>query len=267
MARDGSAYFGVEGGIFLPQDTEVDVDVSVDGEEFEADDAFSLDYKKGYDLDLVAGYDFGMFRAEVELGQKRAKTDQIEVRDDLLDAIEEELGEPITNEDLQIDAKARIRSLMGNLLIDLGNEEAMSFYVGGGFGRAWVKAEGESESSWAAQLIAGVRAPLSPNIHAGLKYRYFRTPKVSYSDAFDYDGMAIGVGADTRFTSHSLLASLIFNFGAPAEAAPMVAPPPAPPAPATQTCPDGSVILATELCPMAAPPPPPPPPAPAGERG
>jgi hypothetical protein len=42
-------------------------------------------------------------------------------------------------------------------------------------------------------------------------------------------------------------------------------PPPPPPPPATQTCPDGSVILATDVCP--APPPPPPPPPPAGERG
>ena len=42
-------------------------------------------------------------------------------------------------------------------------------------------------------------------------------------------------------------------------------PPPPPPAPATQTCTDGSVILATDACP--APPPPPPPPAPAPERG
>jgi hypothetical protein len=43
-------------------------------------------------------------------------------------------------------------------------------------------------------------------------------------------------------------------------------PPPPPPAPpATQTCADGSVILATDACP--APPPPPPPPAPAPERG
>ncbi len=56
-------------------------------------------------------------------------------------------------------------------------------------------------------------------------------------------------------------------FSPPRAAAPYVAPPaPMPPpaaAPATQTCPDGSVILATDACP--APPPPPPPPAP--ERG
>jgi iron complex outermembrane receptor protein len=41
--------------------------------------------------------------------------------------------------------------------------------------------------------------------------------------------------------------------------------PAAAPAPATQTCADGSVILATDACP--APPPPPPPPAPAPVRG
>jgi outer membrane receptor protein involved in Fe transport len=52
---------------------------------------------------------------------------------------------------------------------------------------------------------------------------------------------------------------------APAYVAPPPPPPPPPPAPATQTCPDGTVILATDACP--APPPPPPPPAPEPERG
>lgn len=49
------------------------------------------------------------------------------------------------------------------------------------------------------------------------------------------------------------------------EAMPVAPPPPPPSAPATQTCADGTVILATDHCPVAAPPPPPPPPAP--ERG
>jgi hypothetical protein len=53
----------------------------------------------------------------------------------------------------------------------------------------------------------------------------------------------------------------------PVVEAPPPPPPPPPPAPppATQTCSDGTVILATDVCP--APPPPPPPPAPAPERG
>jgi iron complex outermembrane receptor protein len=64
----------------------------------------------------------------------------------------------------------------------------------------------------------------------------------------------IGLTARYRFAS------------APAvvEAAPPPPPPPPPP-PATQTCADGSVILATEACPVPPPPPPPPPPSP--ERG
>jgi iron complex outermembrane receptor protein len=60
-----------------------------------------------------------------------------------------------------------------------------------------------------------------------------------------------------------------YKFGAappPPSPEPVVAPPPPPPPPpATQTCGDGSVILASDACP--APPPPPPPPAPEPERG
>jgi TonB-dependent receptor len=53
------------------------------------------------------------------------------------------------------------------------------------------------------------------------------------------------------------------DHAAPPPPPPAVAPPPPPPAP-TQTCADGSVILASGVCPA---PPPPPPPAAAPERG
>ena len=56
------------------------------------------------------------------------------------------------------------------------------------------------------------------------------------------------------------------KFG-PSSAAPAYTPPPPPPPlPASQTCPDGTVIAVTDACPVP-PPPPPPPPAPGGERG
>jgi hypothetical protein len=71
-----------------------------------------------------------------------------------------------------------------------------------------------------------------------------------------------------RFKVYPVLQlSLGYLFGGPREAAyvePVAPPPPPPAAPATQTCPDGSVILATDMCP---PPPPPPPATPSGERG
>ena len=64
-------------------------------------------------------------------------------------------------------------------------------------------------------------------------------------------------------------AGLRISFGgdrAPPPEPPPPPPPPLPPAPpTTQTCADGSVILASDACPV--PPPPPPPPAPEPERG
>jgi TonB-dependent receptor len=65
-------------------------------------------------------------------------------------------------------------------------------------------------------------------------------------------------------------AGIRFAFGGSPPPPPPLPPPPIapPPAPAaTQTCADGSVILATDACPVPAPPPPPPPPAERGERG
>jgi iron complex outermembrane recepter protein len=78
----------------------------------------------------------------------------------------------------------------------------------------------------------------------------------TYPGTWDALGRLLWVGATVDFLPPK---------PAPAPIAPVAPPPPPPPPPATQTCPDGSVILATETCP--APPPPPPPPPPAPERG
>jgi opacity protein-like surface antigen len=222
----------------------------------------------GYDVDAIAGYDFGMFRLEAELGYKRAKADELQVDQGLIDLIEDETGEIITDDDVDIGGSVKVLSLMGNGLLDFGGD-GLGFYAGGGFGRAKVKAFGESDSAWAMQLIAGVRTAISDNIDAGLKYRYFRTGKLDFESDLPFDGGNVFAGSNDRFSSHSLLASLIFNFGHAAPPPPPPPPPvveaPPPPPPATQTCPDGSVILATDSCPLPPPPPPPPPPAP--ERG
>ena len=160
---------------------------------------------------------------------------------------------------------------MVNGLFDFGNQDGLSFYAGGGAGRARVKFADLRDNAWAYQLIAGARYAISSNIDIGLKYRYFRTGKVELVDdsAVTLLGNANRFASfDQKFKSHSLLASLIFNFGAPPAPPPPPPPPPmmaAPPPPETQTCADGSVILATDSCPLPPPPPPPPPPAP--ERG
>ena len=80
------------------------------------------------------------------------------------------------------------------------------------------------------------------------------------------------VGTASAAVGRTITASARFTFGGDHARMPepVVVPPPppeAPPPPATQTCADGSVILATDACPPPPAPPPPPPPAPAPERG
>jgi len=71
LARDGSLYAGLEGGGMLVEDAPFDY--NDDGTFGPINNAWTLDHHPGWDVDLVAGYDFGMFRAEGELGYKHAK--------------------------------------------------------------------------------------------------------------------------------------------------------------------------------------------------
>ena len=147
-----------------------------------------------------------------------------------------------------------------------------NFYVKGGYSRARIKAsyfnevDGElfsdSERVGGYHLGAGVelglgQLGLGDNVYIKGEYVY-----TNYKKMFTDD---LGQGESFDPSRHQLLAGVGLRFGG--RAAPVViAPPPPPPAPpveaapATQTCADGTVILATEACPA-------PPPAPAPERG
>ncbi len=246
-ARDRSAYVGLEVGALFVTDTDIDV------EDVEFQEDFSIDHKMGVDGDLIAGYDFGMFRAEAELGYKRSEHDEYEVDQETFDA----------------DGRSSVYSLMLNAMVDLGQDEGFQFYAGAGIGYAQVilvvDDDGDGfkikDRGFAWQLIAGVRKSVSQYFDVGLKYRYFDAGNVDD----DFEGL---VDFNSEYKSHSVLFSLIHNFNSPLPPPPppvVVEPPPPPPPPATQTCPDGSVILATDACPLPPPPPPPPPPEP--ERG
>ena len=103
------------------------------------------------------------------------------------------------------------------------------------------------------QWGAGVNQMVSDMFYVSVEGRYS-----------DYQNKH-GLGGTHRFVGLVGLGAMFG--GSRVEAAPPPPPPPPPPpAPATQTCPDGSVILATDACPPP-PPPPPPPPATQGERG
>jgi opacity protein-like surface antigen len=266
LARDGSPYVGVDVGALLADDTKFDFeDLDTD-----IDNAIAVNYENfGIDIGLVGGHDFGMFRVEGELAYKRASVEEVHLSPQIEDTAEEAF--------IDADGRTSVLSAMANALIDIGDENSWSGFLGGGVGIARVKSRVEfsgdfptipatdfgfsdSDSAVAWQLLAGVRTALSPNIDLGLKYRFFNVR------SFEFHDSTTDAELEGKFRSHSLMASLTYNFYTPAPPpAPPPPPPPAPPPPATQTCPDGSVILATEACP--APPPPPPPPPPAPERG
>lgn len=262
-ARDGLPYIGFEGGAVKPDKVKLDYQLRA----LDVPNGIVIDHKTGFDLDFIAGYDFGLIRAEAELGWKRAATNGVAVAP----AIQFNNTGPLT-----IDGRTTVKSAMANLLLDFGKDDGLQVYAGGGIGLARTTLNNVisgpnvsagrgvqgSDRDLAWQLIAGMRMPVSYNVDLGLKYRYFRS-KIELQDATNPAAIE---SLDGRFRSHSILASLIFNLGAQPEPLPIVEaappPPPPPPPPATQTCPDGSVILATDACPVPPPPPPPPPAAP-----
>jgi opacity protein-like surface antigen len=297
FATDDSPYVGIEGGVTWPRHQTIFGTVNFTNPgtpgpvNVSRTDVASTSYKMGYDLDLIGGYDFGMFRLEGELGYKRARMKNRTVDSTFVNAINTGAGTTFSSTTstlttFDLSDHTSVYSGMINALGDFGGNGGIGGYLGAGAGYASVHQFTGSKSGFAWQLIAGVYMPVGSNVDIGLKYRYFNGPRNSHARDFAFAAGTTTCGVDPNtfpcsggiasfdssghYRSHSLLLSLVYNFAAP-EAAPAPPPPPPPPpppaAPATQTCPDGSVIEATATCP--APPPPPPPPAPTqrGERG
>jgi opacity protein-like surface antigen len=262
-------YVGIEGGATFPQSS--DLDVVLDNTTT-YDNGYRVKYKTGYDVDAIAGYKLGIVRLEAEGAYKNAKVKSLGVSTPLITDVGTAAGTTATAANFSAGNHIGVTSLMANALLDGDFGGGFGGYVGGGAGRAWASMAGDKDSAWAYQGIAGLRYAVTPNLDAGLKYRYFRTGSLNFNDAFTVNGVPFTTETSGKYSSHSLLASLVYNFNSAAEApvvpaaAPAPPPPPPPEAPATQTCPDGSVILATSTCP-APPPPPPPAPVERGERG
>jgi len=230
LAKDKAWYVGVEGGAMLVEDMDLDIGARTTAP-ITAAGSGTVDSKYGSDFDGIIGYDFGGFRAEAEVGYKTAVLDSYSSTTTTPYGAAPLLAAPGTFNG--VGGKTTSLSFMVNGLLDFGADDGLQGFVGGGAGVARVKADdyalrqsggflNDSDTGFAWQVLAGVRAPLTSNIDVGLKYRFFNAPNVDLVDR-------IGRDVETRFRSHSILGSLIFNFGAP-EPEPVVevAPPPPP---------------------------------------
>jgi OmpA-OmpF porin, OOP family len=224
VARDHSFYAGIEGGAMLVEDMDLDYGDGIT----DLSNALTVDHDVGYDVDIIGGYDFGMVRLEAELAYKRASTN--ETRADVLFSG----ATPFDNFDT--DGHGRAISAMINFLLDFGNEDGLSGYAGVGLGIANVRYSADihdmpnvdpysfddSDSGLAWQAILGLRYAISQNVDIGLKYRFFNVPNLKFEDDGDTPGGISPFTLDGRWRSHSLMASVIYNF---------YSPPPPPPAP------------------------------------
>jgi opacity protein-like surface antigen len=271
-ASNDHGYVGIEAGLLFPSNQDFDVTATNGAASLTDSHGLGVDYSTSFDGDFIAGYDFGMLRLEAEAGWKRPNVSHFNFSNGVLAGLGGITNSTVTDSDIGLNDKFEIITGMMNGLIDfdLDRRQTISVYAGGGIGSSWVKAFGADDGSFAWQAIAGLRFAVSRNVDVGVKYRYFQTNGLNFrATAVDVNGTPFAMDLAGRFHSHSILASLIYNFGVepppPPPPPPPPAPPPPPPPPATQTCPDGTIILATDACP--APPPPPPPPPPAPERG
>lgn len=262
FARDGAWYVGGEFGAMIVEDMDVDIGAT--------EDAITLNHEYGYDGGLFVGYDLGAFRLEGEVAYKTADLEGFQT----LIRLPGE-GAIFPAERDFAGGSTSALSFMLNGMLDFGDDDGTSGFIGAGGGIARVKYNDlrvfentapfldDSDSKFAWQVFGGVRQAISDNVDVTVKYRFFNVGKLGMV-AFN------GAEADSRFRSHSLLGGITFNFGGaePPPPPPVVAPPPPPPPPPppavqTRVCPTGVTLPVTQPCPV----PPPPVVAPAGERG
>jgi OmpA-OmpF porin, OOP family len=242
MARDGQWYAGIEGGLLIAEDTDLDITTTQPVATVEG--AVQINNNNpGYDFDGIVGYDFGGFRTEAEVAYKAVQHDGLVAR---APGVPGGVGMGTSLGALNTNGQTDALSFMVNGLLDFGDDDGLQGFVGAGIGVARVEVTStlaspswldDSDTGLAWQALAGVRAPISDNWDVGLKYRYFNASGMEFVDTRNR-------AVETDFKSHSLLGSLIYNFGG-APVAPVVVAPPvviAPPKPPMVTPPKPPVI-------------------------
>jgi OOP family OmpA-OmpF porin len=207
----GRWYVGGEFGGMIVEDVEVDIGT--------IDNALILSHEYGYDGGLFVGYDLGGFRLEAEVAYKKADIESINT----LVRLPGE-GANFPSQRPFGGGSTSALSFMINGMLDFGDDDGISGFVGGGVGMARVKFNNQrvfansapflddSDSKLAWQVFAGVRQAISDNIDVTVKYRFFNVDDIKLQATTGPTGATVG-DAETRFRSHSLLGGITFRFG------------------------------------------------------
>ena len=267
LARDGAWSVGGDFGAMIVEDIGFDFGraARIPG----GNSNVEIDHRYGYDGALFAGYDLGAFRLEAEVAYKRARLDELETAIRLPGVGGGPQGGAVAQGVFDAGGgNTTALSFMINGMLDFGDDDGVSGFVGGGAGVARVSFNNlrrfnnqgafldDSDTRFAWQIVAGVRQAISDNMDVTVRYRFFNVDDVRTVNW-------LGDESEVRFRSHSLLGGITFNFGAPEVIIPPAPCPPgwtrdingvcqAPPPPpvTTKFCPpNGPTIPITQECP------------------
>lgn len=234
LAQDSGAYLGIEGGVSFPRSTDYDVSATrvqtvptgngllgqtVTTTNTLYHNGFNADYKTALDVDAIAGYDFGIFRLEGELGYKRTQVRNFAASSFLLTDTNTAPISGVTPGNFTFGNRTSVLSGMVDALVDYNVTPKVRVYAGGGAGRARVETFGDRNNVWAYQLIAGASTSIAENVELGLKYRYFQTDRLHFNGTASFSDAKTGATSVSQFSdsgkfrSNSVLVSLIYNFG------------------------------------------------------
>ena len=190
FASDGvntqGPYFAARLGVCFLEDATL----SEEGVPFTVDTEFDT----GIGVEAAMGYDFGMFRAEGEIGYRKNDVDTFSI-----------LGVSLVGGG-DIDAL----SFMVNGYLDFENQTALTPYIGAGVGVAKVSANDisiggvalsdEDDTVFAYQLGVGIGYSVTESLTIDLAYKYFATEDPDFE------------GTKAEYGSHNILFGVRINF-------------------------------------------------------
>ena len=207
-ARDNSGYIGIEGGVLFATNSDINIDATnayyyghyINTYLGTYTPTLKPKYKTGFDIDAIAGYDFGRVRLEARSPTSAPTVDHYTTL---------RCAGPASTTRAVRSLRPAARSIRtatsrrfpgwSTALVDFGSDDGMNFSIGGGVGcrrhalqvglnRSGHLGDGNqyvdiftttvSKSKFAWQLLAEVRYPVTRSVDIGLKYRYFDGGKI-----------------------------------------------------------------------------------------
>ncbi len=158
-------------------------------------DTATLEFDPGFASGFAAGFNFGMFRIEGELGYQMNDVDKIKGYDYDYD---EYYSDKVSSGDMSA------YSFLGNVYLDFVNPSPVTPYLTAGMGMATVELndvfyEDYDDTVMAYQVGAGLAFQINPHFTIDLKYRYFATEEP------DFDGI------EADLDSHNVYCGFRFN--------------------------------------------------------